>query len=75
MNELSLTIEEIPTLLKMSKKLIITGYIAPLNARKLARQCRLIADSAPEGYDKLDALDAVKGFSYWLHERINNDQQ
>ena len=71
MKDQGLTIKDIPILLAMSKKLLLSGFIAPLNARKLVRQCRLVAESYPESYDKFDALDATKEFSYWLHEYLN----
>tara|TARA_R110002167_G_scaffold150458_4_gene344181 strand:+ start:324 stop:545 length:222 start_codon:yes stop_codon:yes gene_type:complete len=62
-------LSEIPQLLYFSKRLISSRHIPKLQARKLARECRIFADKFPDStINKEQALESVKQFSHWLHE-------
>lgn len=61
---------DIPNLLHFSKELMQSGYLPKLQARKLARDCKVYADKCEGqlGYER--AQEAIKEYSYWLHEVV-----
>lgn len=66
-------LKEMPVIIKHAKSLIISGYMTNMKGRIMARKCRLYADSLENvgSYQtfRVKALDAIKDFSHWLHER------
>ena len=58
----------IPTLLESSKILFEYGYMSKMAIKRLARDCKVELDKCGDSASQ-EALEAVREFSYWIHER------
>ena len=60
---------DMPVFLRHCEVLFESGYMSKVAVRRLARNIQVELDKQG-GKASKEALEAVKDFSYWIHERI-----